>query len=123
MATCINWLLVRPRISPSLLSASFCGYSVPSGMIRLTDPGTSRLPVFFPAPLVRSFRCLGTRRTVYSRLFSPAPSEKTSSTNGSTFNSAYWLCSTTPSFLFVLDCRIYYIYYSFYYNFSIRSIF
>ena len=62
MATCINWILVRPTISSSFLSVSLGGYSVPSGIRKETDSLSS----FIPFPRFNGRICLGTRRTLYS---------------------------------------------------------
>ena len=46
------------------------------------------------------------KTTIFDALVFALYGEASSSTNkkdGSTFNSAYWLCSTTPSFLFAVD--------------------
>ena len=88
LATCMNCPFVSPVISCNFRSVSLDGYSVPSGIMRLTDPVTS-LCFPFAAPLVIVLRCLGTRRTVYTSLVSPCPSAKTSSTNGSCAKSTY----------------------------------
>ena len=87
MATCMNWLLESPTISSSFLSVSFCGYSVPSGMVSDTDLPAS----VWPPPRLRGRTCRGTRRTVYSFLSSPFPSENISSTKGSVSYPANWL--------------------------------